>query len=236
MLGISNARIPTPLHVKQGLEMIKWMPCTNGGPGCYITFAEYDHRLGLAYGGFKPANNAYLNPVREMEAAVSKGISRTCVTRYAAMALSARENVACRSLTFSMTAGSRRRARGAKFSNSNVPPTQWGAPERRAGWHDAAVPEAAGYLGSPGERRHIVHGSRQQQHWNVEFHRSELLRRNDRRRPLPTSADLLVDAVPAEKGAFAGIRDFAGGDPIRVLGAHHGQVQPFRDAGRACCQ
>jgi hypothetical protein len=44
MLGIANARIPTPLHVKQGLEMIKWMPCTNGGPGCYITFAEYDHR------------------------------------------------------------------------------------------------------------------------------------------------------------------------------------------------
>ena len=29
-------------------------------------------------------------------------------------------------------AGLRRRARGAKFSNSNVPPTQWGAPERRA--------------------------------------------------------------------------------------------------------
>jgi branched-chain amino acid transport system substrate-binding protein len=27
-----------------GLEQIKWMPCTNGGPGCYVTFAEYDHR------------------------------------------------------------------------------------------------------------------------------------------------------------------------------------------------
>ena len=20
------------------------MPCTNGGPGCYLTFAPYDHR------------------------------------------------------------------------------------------------------------------------------------------------------------------------------------------------
>jgi ABC-type branched-subunit amino acid transport system substrate-binding protein len=44
MQGIANARIPTPRHVKEGLEMIKWMPTTNGGPGCYITFAEYDHR------------------------------------------------------------------------------------------------------------------------------------------------------------------------------------------------
>ncbi len=42
--GIANARIPTPRHVKEGIEMIKWMPCTNGGPSCYITFAEYDHR------------------------------------------------------------------------------------------------------------------------------------------------------------------------------------------------
>ena len=44
MQGIANARIPTPQRVKEGLEMIKWMPCTNGGPSCYITFAEYDHR------------------------------------------------------------------------------------------------------------------------------------------------------------------------------------------------
>jgi len=42
--GIANARIPTPAHVKEGLEMIKWMPCTNGGPSCYITFAPGDHR------------------------------------------------------------------------------------------------------------------------------------------------------------------------------------------------
>jgi branched-chain amino acid transport system substrate-binding protein len=42
--AIANARIPTPRHVKDGLEMIKWMPCTNGGPSCYITFAEHDHR------------------------------------------------------------------------------------------------------------------------------------------------------------------------------------------------
>ena len=42
--GIGNARIATPEEVKTGLEKIKWMPCTNGGPGCYLTFAEYDHR------------------------------------------------------------------------------------------------------------------------------------------------------------------------------------------------
>jgi branched-chain amino acid transport system substrate-binding protein len=42
--GIANARIATPSEVKLGLEQIKWMPCTNGGPGCYITFAPYDHR------------------------------------------------------------------------------------------------------------------------------------------------------------------------------------------------
>jgi ABC-type branched-subunit amino acid transport system substrate-binding protein len=44
MLGISNALIPVPEEVKNGLEQIKWMPCANGGPGCYITFAPYDHR------------------------------------------------------------------------------------------------------------------------------------------------------------------------------------------------
>lgn len=44
MLGIGNASIATPEEVKLGLERIKWMPCTNGGPGCYLTFAPYDHR------------------------------------------------------------------------------------------------------------------------------------------------------------------------------------------------
>ncbi len=42
--GIANARIATPTEVRTGLEQIKWMPCTNGGPGCYVTFAEFDHR------------------------------------------------------------------------------------------------------------------------------------------------------------------------------------------------
>lgn len=42
--GIGNALIATPEQVKAGLEKIKWMPCTNGGPGCYLTYAEYDHR------------------------------------------------------------------------------------------------------------------------------------------------------------------------------------------------
>lgn len=44
MLGIGNALIPVPAEVKAGLEQIKWMPCANGGPGCYITFAPHDHR------------------------------------------------------------------------------------------------------------------------------------------------------------------------------------------------
>jgi ABC-type branched-subunit amino acid transport system substrate-binding protein len=44
VLGIGNASIPVPAEVKLGLEQIKWMPCTNGGPGTYVTFAPYDHR------------------------------------------------------------------------------------------------------------------------------------------------------------------------------------------------
>ena len=31
--GIANATIAIPSEVKLGLEKIKWMPCTNGGPG-----------------------------------------------------------------------------------------------------------------------------------------------------------------------------------------------------------
>jgi ABC-type branched-subunit amino acid transport system substrate-binding protein len=44
MAGIGNALIPTPKQVKEGVERIKWMPATNGGPGTNITFAPYDHR------------------------------------------------------------------------------------------------------------------------------------------------------------------------------------------------
>ena len=44
VLGIANASIATPREVKDGLEQIKWMPCTNGGPSTYVTFAPYDHR------------------------------------------------------------------------------------------------------------------------------------------------------------------------------------------------
>ncbi len=42
--GIANALIAIPEEVKNGLEKIKWMPCTNGGPGTNITFAPHDHR------------------------------------------------------------------------------------------------------------------------------------------------------------------------------------------------
>jgi branched-chain amino acid transport system substrate-binding protein len=44
ILGIANASIAIPAEVKLGLERIKWMPCTNGGPATYLTFAAYDHR------------------------------------------------------------------------------------------------------------------------------------------------------------------------------------------------
>jgi branched-chain amino acid transport system substrate-binding protein len=44
MLGIANVSIPVPAEVKAGLVQIKWMPCTNGGPGGYLTFAPYGHR------------------------------------------------------------------------------------------------------------------------------------------------------------------------------------------------
>jgi len=42
--GIANATIAIPTEVKKGLEQIKWMPCTNGGPATYVSFAPYDHR------------------------------------------------------------------------------------------------------------------------------------------------------------------------------------------------
>jgi hypothetical protein len=42
--GIANATVATPEEVKLGLEKIKWMPCTNGGPATYITFAPHNHR------------------------------------------------------------------------------------------------------------------------------------------------------------------------------------------------
>ncbi len=42
--GIASALIPTPRDVKDGLERVKWLPCTNGGPGTNITFAPHDHR------------------------------------------------------------------------------------------------------------------------------------------------------------------------------------------------
>lgn len=42
--GIANATVAIPSEVKLGLEKIKWMPCTNGGPATYITYNAYDHR------------------------------------------------------------------------------------------------------------------------------------------------------------------------------------------------
>jgi ABC-type branched-subunit amino acid transport system substrate-binding protein len=42
--GIANAAIPAPKYVKEGMERIRWMPATNGGPGCYIQFGPWDHK------------------------------------------------------------------------------------------------------------------------------------------------------------------------------------------------
>jgi branched-chain amino acid transport system substrate-binding protein len=42
--GIANASIPAPRHVKEGIERIRWMPATNGGPGTYIQFGPWDRK------------------------------------------------------------------------------------------------------------------------------------------------------------------------------------------------
>jgi ABC-type branched-subunit amino acid transport system substrate-binding protein len=42
--GIANARIPTPRDVRDGMERIRWMPATNGGPSCYVQFGPGDHK------------------------------------------------------------------------------------------------------------------------------------------------------------------------------------------------
>jgi branched-chain amino acid transport system substrate-binding protein len=42
--GIANAAIPTPRHVVEGLDKIRWMPATNGGPGTYVQFGPSDHK------------------------------------------------------------------------------------------------------------------------------------------------------------------------------------------------
>jgi ABC-type branched-subunit amino acid transport system substrate-binding protein len=42
--GIGNSKIPTPDYVNEGLERIRWMPATNGGPSCYVQFGPGDHK------------------------------------------------------------------------------------------------------------------------------------------------------------------------------------------------
>jgi ABC-type branched-subunit amino acid transport system substrate-binding protein len=42
--GIGNAAIPEPRWVKEGIERIRWMPATNGGPGTYIQFGPHDRK------------------------------------------------------------------------------------------------------------------------------------------------------------------------------------------------
>jgi len=40
--GIGNAAMATPEEVKGGLERVRWMPATNGGPATYIQFGPWD--------------------------------------------------------------------------------------------------------------------------------------------------------------------------------------------------
>jgi ABC-type branched-subunit amino acid transport system substrate-binding protein len=42
--GIANAGMATPEEVMRGLERIRWMPATNGGPATYIQFGPHDRK------------------------------------------------------------------------------------------------------------------------------------------------------------------------------------------------
>ncbi len=42
--GIANAAVPAPAYVKEGIERIRWMPATNGGPATYLQFGPWDHK------------------------------------------------------------------------------------------------------------------------------------------------------------------------------------------------
>ncbi|MBL7489377.1 ABC transporter substrate-binding protein [Frankia sp. AgB1.9] len=42
--GVANAAMATPEEVKEGIERIRWMPATNGGPATYIQFGPWDHK------------------------------------------------------------------------------------------------------------------------------------------------------------------------------------------------
>ena len=42
--GIANAGMATPEEVMRGMERIRWMPATNGGPGTYIQFGPWDRK------------------------------------------------------------------------------------------------------------------------------------------------------------------------------------------------
>ena len=42
--GLANASMATPEEVKEGIERIRWMPATNGGPATYIQFGPWDHK------------------------------------------------------------------------------------------------------------------------------------------------------------------------------------------------
>lgn len=42
--GIANADIPEPRWVRDGIERIRWMPATNGGPSTYVQFGPGDHK------------------------------------------------------------------------------------------------------------------------------------------------------------------------------------------------
>ena len=42
--GLANAGMATPEEVMRGMERIRWMPATNGGPATYIQFGPWDRK------------------------------------------------------------------------------------------------------------------------------------------------------------------------------------------------
>ncbi len=42
--GLGNASMATPEEVMRGMERIRWMPATNGGPATYIQFGPWDRK------------------------------------------------------------------------------------------------------------------------------------------------------------------------------------------------
>ena len=154
--GIANATIAIPSEVKLGLEKIKWMPCTNGGPATYLTFAPYDHR------GYK---GDFL-VIRELRGASCTSAATTARSGRRTPALRCwrnRSDYARRGSTIVRMplAGSRIASRDAATPPTTIPPENSRRPRmvvppraRRAGWKKSISPGPLKILVRPlwGER------------------------------------------------------------------------------------